>query len=157
MTDMPFAPRGDAAAIETRTALAPRFDADGLIVAIAVDVDTSEVLMVAHMDPTALARTIETRHAWFFSRSRSRLWRKGEESGNTLDVVEMRVDCDQDAILLKVRVNGAGVACHLGYRSCFYRSVPLGAAPTPTLALVFDSAMRRIESPPHVAKDRRDR
>ena len=157
MTDTPFAPRGDAAALETGTALAPRFDADGLIVAIAVDVDSGEVLMVAHMDATALARTVETRQAWFFSRSRSRLWRKGEESGNTLDVVEMRVDCDQDTILLKVRVTGAGVACHRGYRSCFYRSVPLGAAPTPPLALVFDSAMRRIESPSHVAKDRRDR
>jgi phosphoribosyl-AMP cyclohydrolase len=157
MTDTPFAPRGDAAAIETGTALAPRFDADGLIVAIAANADTSEVLMVAHMDATALARTIETRQAWFFSRSRNRLWRKGEESGNTLDIVDVRVDCDQDAILLKVRVGGAGVACHLGYRSCFYRSVPLGAAPTPPTTLVFDGAMRRIESPSHVAKDRRDR
>jgi phosphoribosyl-AMP cyclohydrolase len=156
MTETLFAPRRDEGAVETGTTLSPRFDANGLIVAIAVDADAGEVLMVAHMDATALARTIATRDAWFFSRSRNRLWRKGEESGNTLSVVEMRVDCDQDAILLKVRVAGAGVACHRGYRSCFYRSVPLGAQPDPRLALLFDKAMRRIESPTGVAKDHRD-
>ena len=153
----PFASRGDETAVETGAALQPRFDRDGLIVAIASDADTGEVLMVAHMDATALARTIATRQAWFFSRSRNRLWKKGEESGNTLAVVEMRVDCDQDAILLKVRVAGDAVACHIGYRSCFYRTIPLGAQPTPALVLDFDKAMRRIESHNGVAKDRPDR
>jgi phosphoribosyl-AMP cyclohydrolase len=139
-----FAERGDADSVEMGTALAPRFDADGLLVAIAADNATGEILMVAHMDREALARTIASGEAWFYSRSRRRLWRKGEESGNTLAVTEMRVDCDQDAILLKVAVAGAGVACHRGYRSCFYRAVPLGAAPTPALALRFDTAMRRV-------------
>ncbi len=139
-----FAPRGDEDEIETGTSLAPRFDAAGLIVAIATDADTGEVLMVAHMDRAALARTIATRDAWFFSRSRQRLWRKGEESGNTLAVAEIRVDCDQDAILLKVRVAGDGVACHRGYRSCFYRSIPVGTPPSLETTLAFDTNMRRV-------------
>jgi phosphoribosyl-AMP cyclohydrolase len=100
--------------------------------------------MVAWMNAEALARTIASGEAWFWSRSRKSLWRKGEESGNALKVAEMRVDCDQDTILLKVRAGGDAVACHRGYRSCFYRAVPLGAAPTPALALRFDTAMRRV-------------
>lgn len=142
-TPSPFAPRGDEETVETGAALSPKFDADGLIVAIAVDADKGDVLMVAHMNAEALARTIETRAAWFWSRSRKKLWRKGEESGNTLAVSDIRVDCDQDAILLKVRVAGNGIACHRGYRSCFYRSVPAGKAPSPDLSLVFDKAMPR--------------
>lgn len=146
MTDLPspFAPRDDLEAAETGTALAPKFDAHGLIVAVAADADTGEVLMVAYMNGDALARTIETGQAWFWSRSRARLWRKGEESGNTLAVADLRVDCDQDAILLKVRVAGDGVACHRGYRSCFYRTIPMGAAPAPDMALTFDEAMPRV-------------
>ena len=143
MTETPFAVRRDEETVETGTALSPNFDANGLIVAIAADADSGEVLMVAHMDPTALARTIETGEAWFYSRSRHRLWKKGEESGNVLRVAEMRIDCDQDAILIKVRMAGAGVACHRGYRSCFYRSIPIGSVPNPRLALAFDPAMRR--------------
>jgi phosphoribosyl-AMP cyclohydrolase len=143
MTATQFAPRGEEHAVESGTALSPKFDADGLIVAIAIDAERGDVLMVAHMNAEALARTIETGQAWFFSRSRQRLWRKGEESGNTLTVADLRVDCDQDAILLKVRIAGQGVACHTGYRSCFYRSVPLGKAPTPDLALVLDMTMPR--------------
>jgi phosphoribosyl-AMP cyclohydrolase len=141
-----FAPRGDHDAIETGTDFAPKFDADGLIVAIAADATTGEVLMVAHMNEEALARTIATRSAWFFSRSRKKLWRKGEESGNTLSVTEIRVDCDQDAILLKVDIAGDAVACHQGYRSCFYRTVPVGAEAKPSLKLSFDREMRRISS-----------
>jgi phosphoribosyl-AMP cyclohydrolase len=157
MNETLFAPRRDEETVETGTALSPNFDANGLIVAIATDADTGEVLMVAHMDATALARTIATREAWFYSRSRRRLWRKGEESGNLLHVSEMRIDCDQDAILLKVRIAGAGVACHRGYRSCFYRSVPLGEDPTQRLALSFDAAMRRMASRRGVAKRGGDR
>ncbi len=138
-----FAPRADEHTVETGTALSPKFDADGLIVAIAVDADKGDVLMVAHMNAEAFARTIETRQGWFWSRSRRKLWRKGEESGNTLAVADIRIVCDQDAVLLKVRVAGDGVTCHTGYRSCFYRSVPTGTAPTPDLALVFDKAMPR--------------
>lgn len=145
MTSPPrFAARSDHDAIETGTDFAPKFDADGLIVAIAADAATGEVLMVAHMNAEALARTIETGDAWFWSRSRRKLWRKGEESGNTLTVQEMRVDCDQDAILLKVEMAGDAVACHRGYRSCFYRTVPLGTEPESSLALAFDATMRRV-------------
>lgn len=97
----------------------PRFDAAGLITAVAVDAISGEVLMLAHMDAEALERTRETGLAHFHSRSRGRLWLKGESSGNTLRVVETRVDCDQDAIVL--RVEPAGAACHTGARSCFYR------------------------------------
>jgi phosphoribosyl-AMP cyclohydrolase len=140
-----FAPRGNLETVETGVAFSPKFDADGLIVAIAVDADSGDVLMVAHMDAEALARTVESREAWFWSRSRQKLWKKGEESGNVLAVEEMRVDCDQDAILLKVKVGGSGVACHQGYRSCFYRSVPTGKPPSPWLALSFDSAMKRVK------------
>ena len=103
-----FAPRGDHDAIELGSGLAPKFDADGLITAVATDAATGEVLMVAHMNEEALARTIASREAWFFSRSRQKLWRKGEESGNTLSVGEMRVDCDQDVILLKVAMAWGG-------------------------------------------------
>jgi len=157
MTDTTFAQGLDEETVETGTTLAPRFDQDGLIAAIAVDADTAEVLMVAYMDAAALARTIATREAWFFSRSRQRLWKKGEESGNTLAVSELRIDCDQDAVLLRVRVAGAGVACHRGYRSCFYRTVPLGAVPTARSALAFDHGMRRSGSYVGVAKEQPDR
>ena len=143
MTAPQFAPRGDERTTENGTALSPKFDADGLIVAIAVDADRGDVLMVAHMNADALARTIETGQAWFWSRSRQRLWRKGEDSGNTLAVADLRVDCDQDAILLKVRIAGQGVACHTGYRSCFYRSIPLGTAPSAHTTLTIDRTMPR--------------
>src|SRR5258707_9833753 len=123
----------------------PKFDSDGLIVAIAVDAKTRDVLMVAYMNEEALARTIATGEGWFWSRSRKELWRKGDTSGNRLTVREMRVDCDQDAILLTVGVAGDGAACHLGYRSCFYRSVPLGEATSPALA--FDARMPRRPVP----------
>ena len=138
---MPFAPRADEHTVESDTALSPKFDVDGLVTAIVTDADKGDVLMVAHMNAEALARTIETRQGWFWSRSRRQLWRKGEDSGNTLAVVDLRIDCDQDAVLVKARIAGDGVACHTGYRSCFYRSVPTGKAPSPDLALVFDRTM----------------
>lgn len=122
----PFAERGSPLDIEEGATLAPKFDEAGLLAAVATDADTGDVLMFAWMDAEALARTIETGHAHFFSRSRGRQWKKGEESGNILEVVELRTDCDQDAIWLKVRVAGAGAACHTGRKSCFYRAVPLG-------------------------------
>lgn len=112
--------------VEQGTAFTPRFDRDGLIGAIVTDALTGQVLMFAYMNADALSATIDTRMAHFWSRSRGRLWRKGEDSGNTLTVEELRVDCDQDVLWLKVRVASAGVACHTGARSCFYRSLPLG-------------------------------
>ena len=110
--------------IEEGLALAPKFDAGGLVTCVATDATTGDVLMVAHMNAEALKRTIETGEAWYFSRSRGALWRKGESSGHTQRVIEMRVDCDQDAIWIKVEQQGPG-ACHTGRRSCFYRVVPL--------------------------------
>lgn len=140
-----FAPPESADAVENGTTLTPRFDANGLVLAIAADVETGEILMVAYMNAEALARTIETGTACFYSRSRQKLWVKGEESGNTLEVREIRVDCDQDAILLKVHVAGNGVACHQGYRSCFYRTVPVGAPVAAEAALELDRNMKRVE------------
>lgn len=131
-----FAERGSAQAIEQGTGLAPKFDADGLIAAVVTDAASGEVLMLAWMNAEALARTIETRVGHFWSRSRGRPWLKGEESGNVLHVEELRIDCDQDAVWMKARVAGAGVACHTGEQSCFYRSIPLGAVPGPGLALL---------------------
>lgn len=121
----PFAARGTAHDIEEGPSFAPKFDEAGVLAAVATDADSGDVVMLAWMDVQALALTIETGHAHFYSRSRRRLWKKGEESGNVLEVVEMRTDCDQDAVWLKVRVAGAGAACHTGRKSCFYRQVPL--------------------------------
>lgn len=99
----------------------PRFDANGLITAIAVDSASKDVLMVAFMDAEALAKTRETGLAHFHSRSRGRLWLKGETSGHFLRIEEIRVDCDQDALVMLVRPEGP--ACHTGARSCFYRKL----------------------------------
>lgn len=109
--------------IEEGTRFTPKFDAAGLISAIVQNADTLAVLMLAHMNAEALKRTLETGEAHFWSRSRKRLWRKGEVSGETLRVAEVRVDCDQDALLLKVHPGGKGAACHTGRTSCFYRSL----------------------------------
>jgi phosphoribosyl-AMP cyclohydrolase len=109
--------------------LTPKFDANGLVTCVVADAGSGEVLMVAHMNAQALAHTIATGEAWYFSRSRGALWKKGETSGNTQRVLEMRVDCDQDAIVIKVEQRGG--ACHTGRRSCFYRAVQLGKAAGP--------------------------
>jgi len=106
---------------DTTDQFLPRFDAAGLVTAIVTDVATGTLLMVARMNAEAIALTQSTGQAHFWSRSRGQLWRKGETSGNGLTLVEMRVDCDQDALLL--RVMPAGPACHTGRRSCFYRRV----------------------------------
>jgi phosphoribosyl-AMP cyclohydrolase len=121
----PFAVRGSSDQVEEGAALAPKFDADGLVTCVATDARSGDVLMVAHMNAQALQRTIATGEAWYFSRSRHALWRKGESSGHVQRVVEMRIDCDQDAVWIRVEQEGAG-ACHTGRRSCFYRAVPLG-------------------------------
>lgn len=121
----PFEARSSHREIETGNVFMPKFDEHGLIACIVTDAVDGEVLMFAYMNEDALARTLESGEAWFWSRSRKALWRKGESSGNTLKVEEVRVDCDQDAILLKVRVGGKGVACHTGERSCFYRGLPV--------------------------------
>ena len=118
--------------IEEGSVFTPKFDADGLVTIVVTDSQSGDVLMVAHMNEEALRRTIASGEAWYFSRSRKALWKKGETSGHVQRVTELRVDCDQDALWLKVEQQGGG-ACHTGRRSCFYRAVPLGKAGAVTL------------------------
>jgi phosphoribosyl-AMP cyclohydrolase len=147
LADQPlFAQRGSTDEVEEGRALAPKFDGDGLLTCVATDARSGEVLMVAHMNADALAKTIATGEAWYFSRSRRRLWRKGETSGHVQRVVEMRVDCDQDAVWIKVEQAGPG-ACHTGRRSCFYRAVPLGSGASATVTLEFRDAEKAFD--PH--------
>ena len=103
----------------------PKFDAHGLLTAVVVEVRTGEILMAAHMNQEALEATRKSQRATFFSRSRKKLWVKGESSGNFLTVEEILVDCDQDCLVLKVRLPAGGVACHTGEKSCFYRTLQL--------------------------------
>lgn len=117
------APSSNKAELETGPAFTPRFDEKGLITAVVTDIRDGELLMVAHMNAEALALTIETGVAHYYSRSRKSLWKKGESSGNLQTVKEIRTDCDQDAIWLKVSVAGHDATCHTGRRSCFYRTV----------------------------------
>jgi phosphoribosyl-AMP cyclohydrolase len=107
-------------AIESGLVFTPRFDAAGLVTAVVTDAGSGEVLMLAHMNAEAIAKTLETGEAHFYSRSRQTLWRKGETSGNVLRVRKIRVDCDQDALVIIADLDGAA-ACHTGRRSCFYR------------------------------------
>ena len=127
MTSPAFAPRGSKQEIEEGPAFAPKFDGDGLIVCITMEVESGDILMVAYMNREALALTVETGVAHYWSRSRNELWRKGDTSGQVQSVVEMRTDCDQDAIELIVEAGGDGKACHTGRRSCFYRKVERAA------------------------------
>lgn len=113
--------------VEEGLLLRPTFDAAGLVTCVTTDVVSGDVLMVAHMNDEALRKTIETGEAWYYSRSRKTLWRKGESSGHVQRVTEMRVDCDQDAIWIRVEQTG-GAACHTGRRTCFYRAITADGA-----------------------------
>ena len=124
MTSFPTAP--DKAALERGQILSPRFDANGLIAVVTTHAETGEVLMFAWMNAEALGRTLELGEAVYFSRSRNEIWHKGATSGQIQKIVEMRIDCDQDCLLLKVLPQGDGGACHVGFRSCFYRVVEDG-------------------------------
>jgi phosphoribosyl-AMP cyclohydrolase len=130
---IPVSTSADTHDREEGLAFQPKFDASGLLTCVATDAGSGDVLMVAHMNEEALRKTIASGEAWYFSRSRNALWRKGESSGHTQRVVEMRVDCDQDAVWIKVEQSGA--ACHTGRRSCFYRAVGSGEG-GPGLSLV---------------------
>jgi phosphoribosyl-AMP cyclohydrolase len=117
------APPTDKAALEEGAAFSPKFDAHGLITAVVADADDGVILMVAHMNAEALSLTLETGIAHYYSRSRKSIWKKGESSGNLQTVTDILTDCDQDALLVKVRVGGHAATCHTGRRSCFYRAV----------------------------------
>ncbi len=128
---------------EETTELSPRFDERGLITAIAQDAISGEVLMLAHMNAQALALTLSSGYAHYWSRSRDSLWKKGESSGELQRVVEVKLDCDQDAVLLRVQVEGAGSACHTGRKSCFYRTAVLG--PDGQVRLEFTGDAGRVD------------
>ena len=140
-----FATRMSVEQVEEGLALAPKFDADGLIPCITADANTGDVLMLGYMNGEALQRTIATGEAHYWSRSRQCLWRKGSTSGLVQEVVEMRIDDDQDAVWLRVRVAGSGASCHVGYRSCFYRSVDLGGPSGEPARLVFTESGKSFD------------
>ncbi len=119
-----FFPRTSVEQVEEGDQLAPKFDERGLIPVVTTDYESGEVLMVAYQNAEALERTIRTGEAWYYSRSRECLWRKGDTSGLVQTVRELRIDDDQDTVWMRVTVAGSGASCHVGYRSCFYRKVP---------------------------------
>jgi phosphoribosyl-AMP cyclohydrolase len=131
-----FSPRGDKHAVEEGALLTPKFDASGLITAIAVDAQDGQILMVAHMNQEALEKTLATGEGWYWSRSRGELWHKGDTSGQIQTVHDILVDCDQDCLVLKVTVAGDGGCCHTGRRSCFYRRVETPAKGPAALVFV---------------------
>ena len=120
--DKTFPARGSIEEIEEGALLQPKFDEKGLIPCIVQDADSGEILMFAYMNSTALQASISTGLAHYYSRSRNKLWKKGEQSGNFQRIVSLLIDCDQDCVLIKVKIDG-GASCHLGYRSCFFRGV----------------------------------
>lgn len=126
MSSMVFAsPSSNKDALEEGTVFTPKFDEQGLVTAVVTDARDGELLMVAHMNAEAIALTLDSGIAHYYSRSRAKIWKKGESSGNLQTVKEVRVDCDQDAIWLKVEVAGHDATCHTGRRSCFYRTAEL--------------------------------
>jgi len=132
-----FARRLSVEQVEEGFDLAPKFDADGLLPVVTTSAESGDVLMLGYMNSEALERSIETGEAHYWSRSRQCLWHKGATSGLVQKIVDIRVDDDQDAIWLKVEVAGSGASCHVGYNSCFYRSIPTGKAPSPDLKLEY--------------------
>jgi phosphoribosyl-AMP cyclohydrolase len=141
----PFSAPAGSSDLEEGSAFTPKFDADGLVTCVATDAASGDVLMVAHMNAEALAKTIAGGEAWYYSRSRRTLWKKGETSGHVQRVVEMRVDCDQDAVWIKV--DQVTAACHTGRRSCFYRAIPLGESATKPGAIVLEFRDERVFDP----------
>lgn len=136
------APSADKKILEEGSDFTPKFDAGGLLTAVVADARDGAILMVAHMNAEALGLTLETGVAHYWSRSRNALWKKGETSGNLQRVVEMRTDCDQDVLLLRVEVAGSDATCHTGRRSCFYRRVEKADGKT---SLVIDDAEKRFD------------
>ena len=135
-----FATRTSVKQVEEGKRLAPKFDDNGVIPVITTDAKSGELLMHGYMNAEALTNTIKTGEAFYWSRSRQVLWHKGATSGLVQKVVEMRIDDDQDAIWLRVEVAGNGASCHVGYRSCFYRSVPTGTIPDSPITLNFEES-----------------
>jgi phosphoribosyl-AMP cyclohydrolase len=153
MSSFVFPARTTTAEIELGTLLQPKFGADGLIPCITQDAQTGEVLMFAFMNAESFAHTVRTKKATYWSRSRNKLWTKGEESGNVQVVKEIFTDCDQDVVLLKVDQSGVNnAACHNGYKSCFYRKLVAGANAEDAASLKLEFAARRVFDPATVYK-----
>jgi len=147
-----FAPRQSIEQVEEGDELAPKFDANGLLPVVTTDHDSGELLMHGYMTAEALRRTIETGEAHYWSRSRQCLWHKGATSGFVQHVEEIYVDDDQDAIWLRVRVDG-GASCHVGYRSCFYRRVPIGETVSVSPVKLLFAETERVFDPKTVYGD----
>ena len=124
--------------VEEGLSLTPKFDEDGLIPCITTDNNTGEVLMVGYMNAESLTKTIENGEAYYFSRSQQKIWHKGSVSGLTQKIVEMKIDDDQDSIWISVDVSGSGASCHVGYKSCFYRSIPIKSKVDGNIELIMD-------------------
>ncbi|MCH2038639.1 MAG: phosphoribosyl-AMP cyclohydrolase [Rickettsiales bacterium] len=140
-----FSKRVSVEQVEEGTELAPKFDAEGLLPVVTTSVKTGEVLMLGYMNQEALEKTIETGEAHYWSRSRKLLWHKGATSGYVQKVIDLRIDDDQDAVWLNVEMEGTEASCHVGYRSCFYRSVPLGKAPDENTTLEFKESEKTFD------------
>lgn len=145
MSNAQFAKRNTVEQVEEGCDLAPKFDENGLVAAVTTDANTGDVLMLGYMNAEALSKTIETGEAHYWSRSRKMLWHKGATSGLVQKVIDLRIDDDQDAVWLKVEVAGSGASCHVGYMSCFYRSIPTGSKPTPELELEFKEKTKTFD------------
>ena len=140
-----FASRESVEQVEEGFELAPKFDSDGLIPCITTDASSGEVLMLGYMNREAFERTIESGEAHYWSRSRRCLWHKGSSSGLVHTIVEMRIDDDQDAVWLRVDIPGTGASCHVGYRSCFYRSIAFGTPSNQPARLAFTESEKAFD------------
>ncbi len=145
MTLKIFADRLSVEQVEEGHSLAPKFDHDGLLPCITTDAKTGDVLMLGYMTDEALQKTIQTGEAHYWSRSRQCLWHKGATSGLVQTVIDMRIDDDQDAIWLRVEVAASGASCHVGYRSCFYRSVELGGSSKEPARLLYRETQKTFD------------
>jgi phosphoribosyl-AMP cyclohydrolase len=140
-----FAPRTSVEQVEEGYVLAPKFDADGFIPVVTTDTKSGELLMHGYMNAEALQKSIETGEAFYWSRSRNCLWHKGATSGLVQRIVEMRIDDDQDSVWLRVDVAGSGASCHVGYRSCFYRSIPTGKLSNTPIKLTYEETEKTFD------------
>ena len=131
--------------VEEGLSLSPKFDENDLIPCIATDNNTGELLMVGYMNPEALTKTIESGEAYYYSRSQKKIWHKGSVSVLTQKIVEMRIDDDQDSIWISVDVSGSGASCHVGYKSCFYRSIPLKSKVDENIELIMNDEEKLID------------
>ena len=140
-----FAKRISIEQVEEGYDLAPKFDENGLMPCVTTDAISGEVLMLGYVNEEAFTKCIETGEAHYYSRSRKTIWHKGATSGLVQNIVEMRIDDDQDALWLRVDVGGTGASCHVGYRSCFYREIPTGASPSVDLQLIYKEESKTFD------------